>query len=246
MSKVLKFFLVCLLLCGPAVADDQSDYESLKNTIGEQRRVLNEYHSNRQYPEAIKLQKEIAELSRQALELALKSPDIDDPGAWNYHANTLRDVGYTEEALKAVDRYMKTPLLKRNGYREGWTKRAGIYKKQRDYDRAQDCYRKALQYAESPKEEFQIVKNQANLCLRQAQPRKALSKAEEAGALIEQLELNRRTQAQRDLQSILVKIYRDLGDSERARAAKLKELELKKALLDLEIQNFDIDYPKED
>jgi len=245
MPKILKLFLISLLLSGLAVADDKSDYESLKNKIGEQRRVLNEYHSNRQYPEAIKLQKEIAELSRQALELALKSPDIDDPGAWNYHANTLRDVGYTEDALKAVDRYMKTPLLKRSGFREGWSKRAGIYKKQRDFETAQECYRKALQYAESPKEKFQILKSQANLYLRQAEPRKALSKADEAGALIDQLEVDQRTQAQRDLQSILVKTYRDLGESEKARTAKLKELELKKALLDLEIQNFNTDYPQE-
>ena len=246
MSKTLKILFISLLLSGLAVADDKSDYESLKNKIGEQRRVLNEYHSNRQYPEAIKLQVEIAELSRQALELALKSPDIDDPGAWSYHANTLRDVGYTEEALKAVDRYMKTPLLKRSGFREGWSKRAGIYKKQRDYDRAQDCYRKALQYAESPKEEFQILKNQANLYLRQAEPHKALSKANEAEAIIPKLEAERQTQAQRDLQSILMKTYRDLGESEKARTAKLKELELKKVLLDLEIQNFDTDYPNEE
>ena len=246
MSKTLKLFLISLLLSGLAVADDKSDYEGLKNKIGEQRRVLNEYHSNRQYSDAIKLQKEIAELSRQALELALESPDIDDPGAWNYHANTLRDVGYTEEALKAVDRYMKTPLLKRSGFREGWSKRAGIYQKQRDYQTAQECYRKALKYAESPKEKFQILKSQANLYLRQAEPQKALTKADEAAALIEQLEADRRTQAQRDLQSIMIKVFRDLGESEKARTAKLKELELKKALLDLEIQNFDSDYPEEE
>ena len=241
----LKILVIALFLCGLAVADDKSDYENLKNKIGDQRRVLNEYHSNRQYPEAIKLQKEIAELSREALDLALRSPDIDDPGAWNYHANTLRDVGYTEEALKAVGRYMKTPLLKRNGFREGWSKRAGIYKKQRDYDKAQDCYQKALQYAESPKEEFQILKNQANLYLRQAEPKKALSKAKEAEEMIPELEAEKRTNAQRDLQSILVKTYRDLGESEKAREAKLEELRLKKELLDREIEEFDRDYPKD-
>lgn len=244
-NHTLKILVIALFLCGLALADDKSDYENLKNKIGEQRRVLNEYHSNRQYPEAIKLQKEIAELSREALDLALKSPDIDDPGAWNYHANTLRDVGYTEEALKAVDRYMKTPLLKRNGFREGWSKRAGIYKKQRDYDKAQDCYQKALQYAESPKEKFQILKDQANLYLRQAEPKKALSKAKEAEGVIPNLEAEKRTNAQRELQSILVKTYRDLGESEKAREAKLKELQLKKERLDQEIQEFDRDYPKD-
>ena len=59
------------------------------------------------------------------------------------------------------------------------------------------------------------MKSQANLYLRQAEPRKALTKADEAGALIDQLEADRRTQAQRDLQSILVKTYRDLGESEK-------------------------------
>ena len=63
--------------------------------------------------------------------------------------------------------------------------------------------------------------------------------------MIPELEAEKRTNAQRDLQSILVKTYRDLGESEKAREAKLEELRLKKELLDREIEEFDRDYPKD-
>lgn len=235
--------LMALLLTGIALADDLSDYDNLKTRINEQRRVLRELHSNRQYSEAIQMQEAIAKLSNQALELALKSPEIDAPGAWKYHANTLREVGYTEEALQAVDAFMQTPLLKRNDFREGWTRRAEIHKRARDYQKAQDCYRQALQYSETPNEKFQIIKNQAELELKEAKPDRALERVKEAQVYLPELEPQRRTQAERTLQWLLVKIHKEAGNADAARAAKFKELELRKQILEQEIERFDADYP---
>jgi tetratricopeptide (TPR) repeat protein len=239
-----KLALITFLLTGLVLADDRSEYELLKLKISEQRRVLGRHHHDRQYTEAMEVQKEIAELSRQALAVALESPDIQDSGAWNHHANVLRDAGYTEEALEAVDQYMKTPLLKRNGFREGWTKRADIYKRQLDFNKAHECLGQALEYADSPRERFHILKSQANLYLKQAQPQNALAKVLVARKLISKMDENRRLNAERDVQSIFVKVYRDLGAGEKAREAKWKELEFRRELLDQEIERFNSEYPQ--
>jgi len=239
-----KLALIAFLLTGLALADDRSEYELLKLKISEQRRVLGLHHHDRQYSQAIAVQKEIAELSRQALDVALDSPKIQDSGAWIHHANVLRDTGYTEEALEAVDHYMKTPLLKRNGFRQGWTKRSDIYKRQLDFDKAQECLDHALEYAESPRERFHLIKAQAKLHLEQAQPENALAKALVARKLVTEIDENHRLNAERDMQSMLVKVYRDLGEAEKAREAKWKELELRRELLDQEIERFNSEYPE--
>lgn len=236
--------IILLLLTGLAVADDRSEYEELKLKISEQKRELSRFHGDRQYTEAMKSQKEIAELSRQALEVALKSPEIDNANAWNYHAKMMKEVGYFDEALEAVSKYLKTPLLKRNGFREGWSTRADIYKRRGDYEQAQKCYQKALQYADSPRERFQLAKQEANLYLKEAQPKKALDKIQDAEKLIPQIEEQHRLNAQRDVESILVKAYRDLDDATKARAAKYKVLELRRELLNAEIEKFNSEYPE--
>ena len=240
-----RLALLSLLLTGLVLADDRSNYEMLKLQISEQRRVLGRYHQDRQYPEAMKVQKEIAELSRLALDLALRSPDIGDAGAWKDHANVLKDAGYPQQALEAIDQYMKTPLLKRNGFREGWTKRADIYKRENEFDKAHNCLDRAMKYADEPREQFQILKTQANLFLKQADPQKALAKVMAANKLVPEIEEKHRLNAERDIQSLFVKTYKDLGASEKARVAKLKELELRRELLDEEIEHFNSDYPEE-
>jgi tetratricopeptide (TPR) repeat protein len=241
----IRLALLALLLTGLALADDRADYDLLKLKISEQRRVLGRYHHDRQYDKALKVQEEVAELSRQALELALRSPEIQDSDAWKYHANILRDAGYTEEALEAVDQYMKTPLLKRNGFREGWTKRAEIYKRQLNYPKAQECLAKAMEYTNSPRERFQLLKTQAQLYLKQAEHENALEKAVLAQKLVADIEEAHRLNARRDMQSLFVKIYREMGESEKARDAKLKELELRQELLNKEIEQFNWEYPED-
>ena len=241
----LKIALLTLLLTGLVLSDDRADYDLLKLKVSEQRRVLGQHHQNRQYTEAVRAQEKIAKLSREALKIALSSPDIPNSDAWRYHANVMRDSGYTEDALEAVSQFLKTPLLRRSGFREGWMKRADIYQKQLDYPMAQDSLAKALDYADTPPEQFQILKTQARLYLKAADTERALSRALSAEKLLADIEQEHRLNAQRDLQSPLIKVYRELGESEKAREAKLKELELRRELLNKEIEKFNSEYPVE-
>lgn len=240
----IKTALVGLLLTGIAFADDRADYDALKNQISEQRRSLNRFDRDKDYTNAMKTQKELAESAKEALKIALDSPDIDDAEAWMYNVNVLKDAGYYEESLKALDQYFKTPLLKRSRHREGWTKRAWIYKRLEESDKAELAYAKALGYAETPRERFHIYREQANLLLQEGEAKKALPKVEAAQELVPQIEEERRLNAERDLQSLWVRTYKALGQADQARQAKQRELELRQLLLNQEIKRFEDEYPK--
>lgn len=236
--------LVALLLTGWTFADDRSDYDAKKVEVEAQKRVLNEYHKLRNYPKAIEAQKEIAKLSQAALELALKSPQINNSGAWSYHADALIAAGLSDAALVALNNYFKTPLLDRNGHMNGWRKRAQIYRRASQHEMATKAYQQALVYASTPRDKFNLMRDQSNLYLELAETDHALKTTEQMPVLIQRMETDKQSAAQRDYQGILSRIYKDAGNATLARAAKLEELKMKLMLLNLEVQDFPSKYPE--
>ncbi len=239
----IRILFIALLLFGLGWADDQADYDRLKASIQEQKRKLNKEHSLRHYGEAMATQKVLADLSNQALQLALKSPQIGDSGAWNYHADTLKDAGLHQEALEAVTKYLATPLLDRNGFRNGWRKRSQIYKRLGQPERALECLEQALTFSDDPRDQFYVYRDRANIHLDEAQPEDALRSAQKMTPLADTVDEKHHLSVSRDLQSTLVRVHKELGNAGEARQARRKEWELRKEILDADLANFDQKYP---
>ena len=235
--------LLALLITGLTLADDRADYEHKKVDIQEQKRILNKYHSDRQYPQAIEQQKVVAKLADEALQIALNSAEIPNAPAWKYQADIMNEVGYADEALKAIDEYMKTPLLDRRGQMEGWKKRAQIYRRAKDFAKAKEATMKAFELADNPRDRFNLRRDIANADVRERQLTEATAEAKAMEMLLPEIEVDKAVQAQRDLEGLRVRIYRETGNAAAAREAKLKELELRKVLLDKELEDFDSKYP---
>lgn len=240
----IRILLVFFIFSGLCWADDQADYDQIKAKIQEQKRELGRHHSRRHFAEAMATQKEIASLSKEALELALKSPHIGDAGAWNYHAGTLNDAGLHQQALEAVTRYLATPLLDRNGFRNGWRKRAQIYRRQANWDEALKCLDKALTFSDEARDKFYVYRDRAHIQLDQAEPESALRESEKMASVVESVEEKHRKAAQRDLQSTLVRVHRELGNAEQARTARRREMEFKKEILEFDLAHFDEKFPQ--
>ena len=238
-----KLCLVALFLTGLAWADDKADYERTQVEIQQMTRNLGQLQANKSYKEALRLQVQIADLSQKALDIALSSAELSNAKAWQYHAKTLKNVGHTEAALKALDNYFKTPLLDRNAQRDGWKKRAEIYARARDDKRALKAYEKALSLADDPRDAFALRRDIASRQIRMSEPDEALKQAQKMELLIDKMEASQRLRAQRNLQSLLVRIYRELGDATATRLAKFRELELRREMLQEEIDHFDQRYP---
>jgi tetratricopeptide (TPR) repeat protein len=240
-----KVCLLALLVIGTVWADDKADYERSKIDVQERMRELNRAHGLKSYEQAMKLQGEVAAMSRKALEFALKSPDIQDSGAWRFHSDTLRDSGFTEEALVALDAYFKTPLLDRNGKREGWKRRSQIYKRAGDMAQAQAALERALRLADKPNDEFNLRRDLANHFLKEQKPDAAFEQTTQMTSILSKLEADRHLSAQRDLQSVLQRVYEELGNAAAARQAKYEVLKLRLKLLQEEVDGFDARYPED-
>ena len=235
--------LLALLTTGLLLADDRADYDRLKVELQEQKRILNRYHSDRDYAEAISQQDLIAENSRKALDMALKSAEIGNAGAWEFHARMLRDVGLTEEALRAVDEYLKTPLLERAKQKNAWKMKAQIYRRAKDHSAAEAAYRKAISLADEAHERFNLTRDIAGLKLRDSKVSEAQALAQQLRTMLAEIEAKRQASAERSLQGLLIRSYRETGDAEAARAARFKLLELRKAQVEEELAEFDHKYP---
>lgn len=239
----IGLLLLVTLLAGPAPADPQADYERLKIDIQEQRRELNILHGRRHYKSATELQTKIAQLARRALELALGSPRIGNSGALSYHASVMAEMGRYQEALQALDQYMRVPMLNRSDLANGWRKRAEVHKRAGDSEGALRCYQEAAALVERPRDRFHLLRSQARILIEGQRNQEALDIAAQLPVLIEKMEPERRDSAKKEHQSLLARILREQGDVEGARRAKKRELELRKLLLDRELAEFDHKYP---
>lgn len=238
------FFIALLALTATTLADEQARYEKIRVEIEEQKRALNQYHRLRDYPSAMERQKEIAMLSRTALELALRSPDISNSRAWKAHANALAEAGLSVDALAALDEYLKTPLLDRSGHLGAWRKRAQIYRRAREDGKALAAYEGALQFVDNPRDRFHILKEQARILLDASNPAGAQELAQKMADLIPRVEEPRQKNFRRDYQSLMTRIFKASGQAGPAREAKWEELKLRLELLQEELERFPQRFPK--
>ena len=239
----IRICLLALLLLGISGADERSDYDRLKLDITEHKRELNQLHSKRDYKQAMLLQEKIAGLASQALELGLKSTDVKNRGVWIHYADVMKDLGRPEEALKAIDSYMKTPLLDRNGQRNGWRKRFEIYRKNEDYAKAEQALERALSLADKASDGFAYRRDMANLKLKMGRPQEALQQAEAMKAQIADMESAQRLRSESQYRATLVRIYEETGDSQRAEEARRRELQLKVELAERALDDFEVSFP---
>lgn len=242
----IRICLLALFTIGIALADDRYEYDRLKLEIQEQKRALNRHHSMKEYREAIVIQDKIAKLAGKALKLGLASPEIKDRGVWSYHADIMKDVGRNTDALEAVDAYMKTPLLNRNGRRHGWRKRYEIHKRSQDFKRAERALGRSLSFTDRVSDRFNSHRDLANLKLKSGSADSALDQANKMKALLGEFDEERRPSAQKTYQATLVKIYEEMGNASGARDARWNELKLKVLLTRRELDNFEQAFPKED
>lgn len=237
---MLKYVcLLILLLTCLGLADNKADYEHKLADIQEQKRLLNDYHLSRRYSDAIAQQRVIAEKSEEALKLARRSTEISDDEAWIFHADVLRDIGYSEQALKALEDYLNLPLLDQKKRMEGWKRRAQILRRAKNFEQAKSAYEKAYALAEVPRDEFYLRRELAGLEIAERKLTEAGVEAKAMEAMLPRINESERLRAQRDLQGLLARLYKESGDAAAAHQAKIRELRLRRDLLDKEIQDLE-------
>lgn len=240
---LIRCLLVTLVISGLAWADDIATYDRLKLEIQEQKRTLQRHHNSRDYATATRIQNEIAAISDKALQLGLDSPDIKDRTAWSYRADVMRDIGRYQDALKAIDSYMASPLLDREGTRQGWRKRYDVYKRMDDLESAEKALTQAIAYADKVNDRFYHRRDMANLKIKMGAPAQALTVTQEMVGLVSEFEAARQDKAQRDYQSTLVKIYEEIGKADEAREARRRELELSVKVAQKTLDDFEVSFP---
>ena len=238
-----KTCLLALLLTGLVAADAREDYDQLKDKIRQQRRVLNEYHSRKDYAEAARLKNQVKGLLDEALELGKKAPEVSQASLWNYHSSNLKDLGYFELALTAMENYLKSPLLDRNGFRDGWRKKAQIYRQTGDLESGGKAFERALTYAEKPQDQFGLRRELVNLGLKTSNREACDAQLQKMRELLPTLETDRQLKSEIDLVTLGGRVYRQFGESQLAREAKKREMTLRKQLLERELENFEAHYP---
>lgn len=236
--------LVLLLLTCLGSADDKTDYQRRLAEVQEQKKLLNETHRARRYSEAPALQESAARKSEETLKFARASAEIPDDVAWMAHIELLRDIGYSDQALTELDSYLRLPLDLRKQM-EGWKRRAQVLRGQRNFVLAQSAYEKAYSLAEQPLDEFTLRRELAGMLVAERQIDGAQSEIEAMEALLERLDEAQQLRASRDLQNLLARVYKEQGDRAAAHQAKLRELQLRRELLDREIQELEKSAPME-
>lgn len=232
MTKYLCFLIG--LLVSFAVADVKAGYEQQKADIQEQKRVLNRLHMERRYEEAMAQQKAVVALSEDALRSVLKSTDVPVGEAWLFHADILRDVGLTDQALQALDSYMRTPSLTREEQLQGWKKRTQIYRRARSLELYRAAFAEAYALADQPKEKFRLRMDRAGFELGEHNVTEAEEEIEPLRRLLLETDEEDRLSLERDLQSLLVRLYKENGDEVEWRKARQRELEVRIQLLERE------------
>ncbi len=240
---LIRCLLLTVLISTVAWADDLANYDRLKLDIQEAKRTLQRHHNARDYATATRVQNEIAGLADKALQLGLQSPDIKARRAWSYQADVMRDIGRYQEALKALDAYMASPLLDRDGTRQGWRKRYDIYKRMEDNEAAEQALLKAISLADKVNDRFYHRRDLANLRLKRGQSAQALEVAKEMEQLLGQFESDRQTRVQRDYHSTLAKLYEEAGQAREAQESRRRELELSVKLAQRTLEDFERSFP---
>lgn len=239
----IRICLAAFFLTTLASADQREAYDRIRDEIRETRRTLNEAHSQRDYVEATRLQKQIRRLLEEALKTGRETPDVSQASLWNFQADTLRDIGYPDEALRALENYLKTPLLDRNGFRNAWKKRGRLHQRMDNSDKARRAWERALTFADPPQERLAIQKELAQLALRNSDQAACYALLQQMESSLKSLDNTRRLRAAHQLESLKVRAYRKFGDADLARTAKKQELLLKKQLLEHELESFEANYP---
>lgn len=237
--------LFVLLTVASTQADERARYDQMKVDINELKRELGEAHKLRRYPSAIELQEELTAAAQAAFQFAQETPGFHERGARIFYVDNLMAAGRYEAALEQLDIFLKTPLLERGGFREGWRKKSKIYQRLDDVQRTKESLLKALSYADDPHQQVQLTRELAQLELKQQNYESAEELARDIKELLPEVRGEQQLNAELGYLSLLVKLFRETDQTAEARAARLEEMKLRRRKLDQEINHFSHRYPED-